>query len=55
MTWLRRKPKRFRVEITCPHGTFIPATFRIDGKAHRLGCSGCGIKVTVTAPARPAP
>lgn len=44
---LNRFRRRVRVDITCPHGAFIPGASRMDGKPHRYGCSACGFKVTV--------
>jgi hypothetical protein len=48
--FLRKRLNRIRVDMTCPHGRFIPATFRMDAKPHRMGCDKCGVKVTITAP-----
>lgn len=45
---LTRFRRRVKVEITCPHGTFIPGAFT-PGRPHsRFGCPKCGFTVDLS-------
>ncbi len=40
-----------RVDITCPHGAFFPANYRLDRpgvEAGRLSCDHCEMRVTLS-------
>lgn len=38
---------RVRLAVTCPHGEFIPASYRA-GANGRIGCRHCPMQITVT-------
>jgi hypothetical protein len=40
--------RRAKVSIVCPHGTFIPGTYRLGRPASRYGCERCAFTVTVS-------
>lgn len=40
--------RRAKVEIACPHGTFIPGTYRLGRPASRYGCTNCGVTVRIS-------
>lgn len=44
---LDRLRRRARVDITCPHGVFIPGAYRL-GDQRRYGCQKCGFTVRLT-------
>jgi len=45
--------RRLRVDISCPHGAFVPATYPVGGNGHRLSCDECGFKVRLSWPTIP--
>lgn len=47
MKLLDRFRRRAKVEITCPHGAFIPGAYRL-GSQRRFGCKHCGFTVRLT-------
>lgn len=46
MNWLRRR--LVKVEITCPHGTFIPGAYRYGQAASRYSCGECPLTVKLS-------
>jgi hypothetical protein len=40
--------RRAKVEITCPHGRFIPGTYRLGSPVSRYGCKHCGFEVRIS-------
>lgn len=45
---LFRQPRHLLVNITCPHGQFVPATYPVGDSGHRLSCDDCGFKVRLS-------
>lgn len=45
---LARFRRRAKVEITCPHGTFIPGAYRLGRPASRYACNDCGFHVQLS-------
>ena len=45
---LLRRPTRVKVEITCPHGEFIPGAYTPGGTPSRYGCPDCGMKLRLS-------
>jgi hypothetical protein len=45
---LARFRRRAKVEITCPHGRFIPGTYRLGRPASHYGCKDCGFTVRIS-------
>ena len=46
-SFLARFRRRAKVEITCPHGAFIPGAYRL-GQRSRYGCLDCGLEVRLS-------
>lgn len=40
--------RRVKVEITCPHGDFIPGAYRPGPRASRYSCDHCGFKLRLS-------
>lgn len=40
--------RRVKVEITCPHGEFIPGSYTPGLSIRRYGCRECGMTVRLT-------
>lgn len=47
MNLLKHWRRRVKVEITCPHGEFIPAAYTL-GRTQRYGCESCQLRVRLT-------
>lgn len=47
MKFLVRFRRRAKVEITCPHGEFIPGAYTL-GTRRRYGCRECGFDVRLS-------
>lgn len=46
---LRKPTTRVKVEITCPHGEFIPGAYTPGGdRVSRYGCAHCGMTVRLS-------
>jgi hypothetical protein len=48
MRFLDRFRRRVKVEITCPHGQFIPGTYQPGAAPSRYACRDCGFRVQVS-------
>ena len=48
MKFLARFRRRAKVEITCPHGTFIPGAYRLGQSPSRYGCKHCDFKLRLS-------
>lgn len=48
MKLLDRFRRRAKVEIACPHGAFIPGTYRLGRPASRYACRKCGFTVQLS-------
>ena len=48
MAWLIRFRRRAKVEITCPHGAFIPGTYRLGRPASKYACRKCDFTVRIS-------
>ncbi len=48
MKFLARFRRRAKVEITCPHGAFIPGAYRLGRRVSRYGCAKCGFRVQLS-------
>ena len=46
--WILRN-ERLRLDITCPHGTFVPIYVRHQPRMAPATCDRCGFRVKVTA------
>lgn len=44
---LRRRIKRVQLDIVCPHGRFIPASYKV-GSRGRLACEHCGFTIELS-------
>lgn len=40
--------RRAKVEITCPHGAFIPGAYRLGRSPSRYACRKCGFEVRLS-------
>lgn len=48
MKILARFRRRAKVEITCPHGAFIPGTYRLGQRPSNYACDDCGFRVRLS-------
>lgn len=47
-TALLRRSARIKVEITCPHGEFIPGAYTPGKSSGRYSCRDCGFNVRLS-------
>ncbi len=45
---IRRRRRAVKVEIVCPHGSFIPGLHRLETSPSRYGCKHCGFTVVLS-------
>lgn len=48
MKFFARLRRRAKVEITCPHGTFIPGAYRLGKRPSNYACDDCGFRVRLS-------
>jgi hypothetical protein len=41
--------RRVKVEITCPHGVFIPGAYRPGPRTSRYSCDQCGFELRLSS------